>query len=1077
MRLGCSQHSLQQEMGQLDFLNHFDFSHLQDEREKAQLVDFLSGWRSLFALQDHELGRTTRVKHRIHLNDPNREPIKQRHRRVPHSMYEEVKQHLKTMLECGVIQHSNSPWRSPVVLVRKSDGSLRFCVDYRKLNHLTRKDAYEIPCIEETLDSLHGSKYFSCLDLKAGYWQVAMHEDDKALTAFSCGPLGFYEFNVMPFGLSNSPATFQRLMEQCLGDLHLKKCLIFLDDIIVFSSTLEEHLENLQAVFQRLNEFGLRLKPSKCKFFREKVRYLGYVVSKEGIEVDPNKVEVLKQMKSPASVQELQRFLGFLGFNRKFIRNFARIAKPLYELLQEGRPFVWEFQQEEAMRELIAKVCSAPVLAFADFSSPFVLQVDASTTGIGAVLCQKQEGEDRVIAYASRSVSKAEQRYPAHKLEFLGLKWAVCDKFHDYLYGRRFEVLTDNNPLTYVLTTARLDAAGHRWVAALTSFDFGIHYQSGKSNVVADFLSRLHTPEEVKAVLQSPVVEEAHILSLTTVSPDCLEALESPVIGRLNVAGAQDQDPSVSVVKQAVIARKKLGPLKKFDSTVRRLMDHWPKLLCANGVLYRHATIQGQTVLQLVVPERLRPLVLEKLHDECGHQGRDRTADLVQTRFFWPGWRQSVVEHIQKCRNCVCRKTPLEQAPLVPIESFHPLDLVCMDFHSLEPSRGFGNVLVITDHFTKFVVTVATKNQTAVTTARALYENFFVRYGIPVRLHSDQGANFMSKVLTELSKIFGVERSRTSVYHPMGNGLCERYNRTLLNMLGCLEIERKKDWKEYLVPLTHAYNCTPHASTGYSPYELLFGRCPRLPVDVQFGLDKLTDQQTSPYSEYVRNLRRRMMEAWRLARKHQELASARQKQVFDHRQRGVKLQVGDMVLVKRLAFDGTHKLVNCWQEEEHRVISQPDVQVQVYVVQPVSGGKKRTLHRNHLLPLRQTLTVSPLSLTGSGARIQVDETVRKRLDTQEEEEEDDFEHAQAMPATMRSDPVHQVPVAAGSGEDNSSTLEESESGGQHNGVSEIVEEGELLDQEEGEVQDEREFVVRRSSRNRRAPVRYPEREF
>ena len=382
-----------------------------------------------------------------------------------------MKAHLQEMVEVGAIRRSFSPWASAVVLVRKKDGGLRFCIDLRKLNNRTIKYGYSLPRIEVTLDCLHGAVWFSTLDLKSEYWQVELEEEAKPLTAFTVGPLGFWECECMPFGLTNAPATFQRLMESCLGELHLNWCIIYLDDIIVFSRTPEEHIHRLRAVFEKLKVAGLKLKPSKCDFFKKEIKYLGHVVSEQGVSTDPDKIKAVTEWPQPTTVTEVRSFLGFVSYYRRFIPNFSKVAKPLNKLLQnlEGTPSQkkkfkvhWGPEQQEAFETLQGLCTESPVLAYADFKATFILHTDASGEGLGAVLYQVQEGKQRVIAYASRSLSKSERNYPVHKLEFLALKWAITDKFHEYLYGSQFQVYTDNNPLTYVLTTAKLDATGHR---------------------------------------------------------------------------------------------------------------------------------------------------------------------------------------------------------------------------------------------------------------------------------------------------------------------------------------------------------------------------------------------------------------------------------------------------------------------------------------------------------------------------------------------------------------------------------------------------------------------------------------
>ncbi len=362
------------------------------------------------------------------------------------------------MLEAGAIRESASPFSSNVVIVRKKDGGLRFCIDYRKLNKRTVKDAYAIPRVDETLHLLAGAKYFTTLDLKCGYWQVELEERDKPKTAFQVGSMGFYEANRMPFGLCNAPATFQRLMERCMGDMNLRECLIYLDDIIIFSTDFDQHLERLEAVFTRLRQYNLKLKASKCEFFRHEVLYLGHVVSREGIKTDPSKIDTVKNWPTPTSAKDVRKFLGFTGYYRRFIKNYASIARPLNDLLvgistnkekrrKPNTPFGWGQTQQTAFDELVDKLVNPPVLAYADYNLPFVVHTDASASGLGAVLYQHQEGKDRVVAYASRSLKPSEKNYPAHKLEFLALKWAVTEKLHDFLYGAKFQVVTEQQPL------------------------------------------------------------------------------------------------------------------------------------------------------------------------------------------------------------------------------------------------------------------------------------------------------------------------------------------------------------------------------------------------------------------------------------------------------------------------------------------------------------------------------------------------------------------------------------------------------------------------------------------------------
>ncbi|PIK59004.1 putative thy-1 membrane glycoprotein isoform X1 [Apostichopus japonicus] len=424
-------------------------------------------------------------------------------------MYQEVKQHIRDMLEHGVIKESHSPWAAPIVIVKKKDGSLRFCVDYRKLNAKTRKDAHPLPRIEEALDALNNAQYFSTLDLASGYWQIAMHPSDEEKTAFTT-PMGLYEFTRMPFGLTNAPATFQRYMESCLGDLHYETLLIYIDDIIVFSRNFETHLQRLDEVFQRLEKHGLKIKPSKCHLFQEEIGYLGHVVSSKGIATDPEKTAVVEKWEAPRNAKEVRSFLGLAGYYRRFIKGFSKIAGPLYDLVgattkksgKEVTPkqnsFQWLSKQQEAFEKLKKSLTTAPVLSYPDYTKPFIVHTDASAQGLGAVLSQVSDGQEKVIAFASRTLRPAEKNdsnYSAFKLELLALTWAVTEKFRDYLYGSQFTVYTDHNPLVY-LKKAHLNTTEMRWTARLSSYNFNIVYRPGKDNGNADALSRKETRQK-----------------------------------------------------------------------------------------------------------------------------------------------------------------------------------------------------------------------------------------------------------------------------------------------------------------------------------------------------------------------------------------------------------------------------------------------------------------------------------------------------------------------------------------------------------------------------------------------------
>lgn len=956
-----------------NFLSMFDFTGTAvSGSEKQRLLSFLCQWREVFSHSDLDIGLVGAVKHHIKLSD--NVPFKQRTRRIPPAMLKEVKEHLEQLMAAGVIRRSHSPFSSNMVLVRKSDNSLRLCIDYRQLNSRTIKDSYALPRIEELLDSLVGAQLFSVLDMKSGYHQVEIAEQDKEKTAFTAGPLGFYEYNRMPFGLSNSPATYQRLMEDCLRNLNHDVCYIYLDDVIIVSSSFDEHIDRLEKVFNRFKKCGLKLSPKKCKFVQSQVKYVGHVVSSNGVSPDPAKIEKIQTWPSPKNVDELRSFLGFSGYYRKHVEGYSSIAQPLTSLLGGTRKsagknssgpvvksWVWGEEQERAFQALKDKLTTPPVLAYPDFTLPFILHVDASRSGLGGVLYQEQDGVKRVIAYASRGLSKVERNYSTHKLEFLALKWAISQKFHDYLYGNTFTVYSDNNPLTYILTSAKLDATGHRWLAALSCYHFTIRYKSGLTNVDADALSRLPglsdqpdkeiSQEVIRAVCHkgSPVYAETLCWSMQHVGN---EGDSMVGFSHRDWKKAQYEDP---ILGPLIYHMQRGGEFKlsSFPDPVegKALVKQLGKMEFHNGVLYRKAIIQDEEWLQLVLPEKFREEAIRGVHDDVGHLGRDKALALLRERFYWYKMADDLEDWLKSCDRCLHRKSPMNtRAPLVSIETSEPLEMVCMDFLTLETSKGgFQNILVITDHFTRYAVAIPTKNQTAKTTAEVFFHGFVVHYGFPKKIHTDQGPNFESHLIKELCHLGGIAKSRTTPYHAMCNGQCEKFNHTLLDMLGTLDQQEKDNWKAHVAPLVLAYNCTRNGTTGVAPFYLMFGRHPRLPVDLAMGLE----QPIRKYdNEYITSLQTRLKEAYKLASTKALASQRKQKNYYDLKTRGATLSVGDRVLVKVVAFEGKHKIADRWERGAYVVMRQPDESIPVFTVQREDGGgPMRTLHRNLLLPI------------------------------------------------------------------------------------------------------------------------------
>ena len=983
----------------------FNTEHLT-ESVRSQLDDFLVEHLQDFSLHDLDLGHTAMNPHTIHMIDPK--PWKEKPRRIPPNLYEEVRQHLKLMIDMGVIRPSSSPYSSNVVLARKSNGALRFCIDLRRINNNTMPDQFYLPRIDETLDALAGSCIFSSVDLKSGYWQMELDENSKQYTAFTCGPLGFFECNRLPFGLKNAPAVFQRLMQTVLGDLHLNGVVVYLDDIVIYSKTVQEHFELLREVFRRLREAGLKLCGAKCQFFMPSIKVLGHVVSAEGISCDSEKISAVKEWPEPTEVKELQRFLGFTGFYRRFIQDYAKIAKPLTNLLKGSNscqakskkkkvatiPWNWGPEEQSAFTSLVDKMTQPPVLCYPDYEKPFQVRVDASKDGLGAVLCQKQDsGHFRVVAYGSRTLKQSEENYSTHKLEFLGLFWAVTKQFHHYLYGAKtFEVVTDHNPLAYLQTTAKLDAVGHRWMATLGAYNFTVSYKAGTSNLDADALSRRmprsSRPTQVSmdtvksaldpetcginsfAVTRCVTVKSASLTvkRVKDANPTATQSECHAFKGSIDWRKAQQDD---AVIKQAfdlVLADRPLtrSVRARLDPAVRKVMRDHQRLIIRDGILYRSRKDgDGNVSYQLYLPEAYHSLILGMLHDDMGHLGIDRTLAFCQERVYWPGMARAVEKWIATCKRCICAKAPYlpQCAPLESVVTTQPMELVAMDFVTIEEGDKKRDVLVITDHFTKYAIAVPTTNQRASTTAQAFFNHWVVHYGFPGQLHSDQGRNFESSVIKELCRIAGIKKSRTTPYHPQGNGCTERFNRTLITMLRTLGEEQKRSWKKHVPQLVHSYNCSRHHTTGFSPFFVLFGRHPRLAADVVLNLHAPGSTEASSCG-FVQDLAKRLERTYKIAQDAIKKAGAKSKRLYDVKVRGSVPEVGDIVMVKLTGLIGPHKIADKWEPNPYIIRSKPQQDMPVYVVKREDGkGKERTLHRNHILPLALPLrdTSSPVA--------------------------------------------------------------------------------------------------------------------
>ena len=769
--------------------------------EKRKLVrKILLKYQEVFS-KHGEPGRTSLAYHYIYTGDYP--PLNQPPRRIPHHQRPEMEAQLQDMLEKGVITPSSSPWSSPIVLTTKKDGTTRCCVDFRRLNKVTRKDAYPLPRIDDSLDSLSGSEWFSTLDLTSGYWQVEVAPEDRHKTAFTAGPgSGLYQFNTMPFGLCNAPATFERLMERVLAGLQWQTCLVYLDDIIIFSKTFEDHLERMGTIFERLSGAGLKLKPKKCHLFQEKVLYLGHVVTKEGISTDPTKVDRVKDWPIPHSVKETRSFLGLCGYYRRFVKDFSKIASPLHRLTQKDSKFFWNSDCQTGFERLKNLLTTSPILTFPDFSLPFILDTDASGDGIGAVLSQVQNGKERVIAYGSKKLKKAERMYDVTKRELLAAVTFV-KHFRHYLYGRKFLLRTDHASLRWLSNFKEVNAQLTRWFEALAMFDFDIEHRPGVRHGNADALSRRPEPK-------SPPTPK--------LKRKCCSVFQIPGWDKDHVRKEQIADKCLAPIMEAL--EKGTKPPKKdimqYDKVTKALWMQWDQLSVDNGMLYRRFQQPSRpSFMQLVVPASLREEVLQKAHDErtAGHLGQFRTYRKVQRSYYWPNHRDHVSLWVSTCTLCQARKRPVgkrrrAKMRLAPVGN--PIDRVAIDIFGPLPPSDSGNryIIVIMDYFTKWAEAIAIPNQEAITVARAFVTQFVCRLGVPYKVHTDQGPNFESALFKEVFKLLGIEKTRTTPYRPQSDGMVERFMSTMASMVAMYVANDQTDWDEHLPFVLMAYRAS-----------------------------------------------------------------------------------------------------------------------------------------------------------------------------------------------------------------------------------------------------------------------------
>ncbi|EFO82947.1 hypothetical protein CRE_00852 [Caenorhabditis remanei] len=951
-------------------------SNCESEEEIWKVIQ---SFQHIFAVSDSELGRTNATTCEIELLQ-GAEPIRQRPRPIPLAIRPQIREILQKMLAQDVIRVSKSPWSSPVVIVKKKDGSVRMCVDYRKVNKVVKNNAHPLPHIEATLQSLTGKKIFTTLDLLAGYWQIPLEERSKEITAFAIGS-ELFEYNVLPFGLVTSPAVFQATMEAVVGDLLGKNAFVYVDDLLIASETMEKHIQDLKEILIRLEASGMKLRASKCHIAQREVEYLGHRITPEGVKTEETKVNKMKNFTRPENAEQMRSFLGLTGYYRKFMLNYAQVASELTPLTSVKVAWVWQAEQEKAFQELIQLICSAPVLMqpnieqALDGSRPFMIYCDASKKGVGAVLAQEgDDGLQHPIAFSSKALSPAEKRYHITDLEALAMMSALR-KFKTITYGTSVVVFTDHKPLISLLKGSPLSDRLMRWSIEIMQFDVKIVYIAGQANVVADALSRGGCP---------PIeVEESETAELPN------------IIGEIRDKGDDDESEMWNMENWLELLKREEGWCEVIRLLEENNTEEMVKLPGVKGeISVENYALVGKSLRNIederynrhVVPESVRLALVKEAHSGkvAGHFGTDKIWRQLSKRYYWPKMRVTIERVVRTCPKCLCTNDhPKLIAPLKPYETSAPLEIVACDLIDVGLSaQGNKYILTIIDLFTKYATAVPIADKKGETVVKAFTERWAIGEGrIPNKLLTDMGKEFNNEHFKQLTKLLKIEHIMTKGYNSRANGAVERFNKTLMHIMNkksAVPIE----WDDQVAFAVYAYNSVAHSTTGESPMYLMTGRDPKGPLEMA-GEDAVGINYTD-VDEYKHLMTSELLKAHALAKEHAQKEREKYKQLFDQKHNTEKRkypETGSRVLVEipsEKLGARCPKLVNKWKGP-YRVIACSDNSATVV---PAWGKGKESLviPFDHLRVIPNEMGNDPIETVKSRARQRVEINTMHILD-------------------------------------------------------------------------------------------------
>lgn len=733
---------------------------------------------------------------------------------------DELHTHIKELLELGLIQPSSSPWGAPVLFCKKKDGSLRMCIDYIALNQLTVRNTSPLPRIDECLDRLKDASYFTSLDLKSGYHQIRIQPEDVPKTAFNTR-YGKFEFLVLPFGLCNSPPSFQKWMNSLLGDYIDSFALVYLDDVLIYSKTLEDHKKHVRQVLERFEKEKLIVNKSKCHFSQRSLTFLGFEISSKGILPSKEKVKAVQNWPVPGNVQQVRQFLGLSQHYRRFIRGFSSLAAPLTVLTQgtgsKTRAIEWSPECQASFEAIKAKLMSAPVLKLPDMSLPFRIETDSSDYGVGCVLLQPSSCDSKdwhPLAFESKKLSKEEQKFPAQERELIGIVHALRT-WRCYIDGCAggYTVYSDHNPLVYFRKQSKPTPRLVRWISELEMYSPVIMYKSGKSNVVADALSRIDSSSTSSAATMEPKY-------LYAVWSKLAPGLKSdwPML-YVNNRDAQVKDPDL----------KQLLETERNNFTVKGNLVY--KIV--KNIKNRDGELVSKEVKFVPFVDRVD--LVAKYHEGFGHAGLKNIYSMFVVRYWWPNMRSDIELWLSRCPACqLCsKKHSKHQDVMHPLAVPHAFERWHIDFVGQLPTTPSGNKWLITavDYTTNWPIARAMPVASKEAVADFIYEEIVMKLGCPVELVTDRGANLTSGLVEEYLKRIGVKHKLTSSFHARSNGKVERYNSIIKSMLRKYVLGDIILWDQYVNPALWATRIRVHSTTGFSPFYLTYGRDPHLPGD------------------------------------------------------------------------------------------------------------------------------------------------------------------------------------------------------------------------------------------------------